>query len=75
MGSLRQGIAMSYYAQPDEPIINWVTGQPFPPPTDYSYGNLSPDIAIVMCRKPLTIEQRYFLNFGTAMPKDKSNEK
>jgi hypothetical protein len=69
---------MSYYAQPEGAIPshwNQLTGKPWPAPTDYSYGNLSPDIAIVMCRKPLTIEQRYFLNFGTAMPKDKSNEK
>jgi hypothetical protein len=49
--------------------LNWVTGKPFPPPTDYSHGNLSPDIAIVMCRKPLTLEEQWFISFGTAMPK------
>lgn len=45
-------------------------GQPLPPAPDYSYGGMSPDIAIVMARKePLAkrdLDAEYFLAFGTS---------
>lgn len=57
---------MSHYAKPEVSTLNQLTGKPFPPPTDYSRGNLSPDLAIVMCRKPLTYQDAYQIAFGTS---------
>lgn len=40
---------------------------------DYS-SHLSPDLAIRKFRTPLTVEERYFNDFLTAMPKESSHD-
>ena len=49
-----------------------ILGQPITTVPEYRLGDLSPDIAMGLLRKPLTLEERWLINFGTAMPKDKT---
>lgn len=49
-----------------------ILGQPITTVPEYRIDGISPDIAMGLLRKPLTIEERWLINFGTAMPKDKT---
>lgn len=48
--------------------LDWRTGKPFPKPL-YGTTDLSPDLELGALRKPLTLEERFFINFGTSMRK------
>jgi len=45
-------------------------GRPLPPVQTYAAGDLSQDIAMGMLRKPLTLEEQFFIAFGTAPRKE-----
>lgn len=48
-----------------------ILGQPITTVPEYRLGGLSPDIAMGLLRKPLTLDDRYLIAFGN-LPKDKT---
>ena len=48
-----------------------ILGQPVTTVPEYRIDGISPDIAMGLLRKPLTVDDRYLIAFGN-LPKDKT---